>query len=138
MSTVARPEQAVPVARQRPVRLVGDDGVEVADQQQPALAAAAQVAEQVGRVAGRRALDPLGLRLGRQEGDAERDRLLGAGDVAGRRRHADERLQLALGHEGEALGGLDHGCLAEAAGSAGCAPIGFTKWKLVMRMPVLR
>ena len=31
------------------------------------------------------------------------------GDVAGRRRHAHERLQLALGHQRQASGGLDHG-----------------------------
>jgi hypothetical protein len=80
-----RADQSIPVAGERPVGVVGDDRVEVAEQQQAALAAAAQVSEQVGRVAGRGAVDPLGLRLGWQEGDAESDRLLRARNVARRR-----------------------------------------------------
>ena len=76
-------------------------------------------------MAGRRALDPLRLRLGRQEGDAERHGLLGAGHVAGGRGDAHQSLELALGYDGDALGVLDH-----LAGRA--------KWNAVMRMPVLR
>ena len=81
-------------------------------------------------MAGRRALDPLRLGLGRQERDAERHGLLGAGHVAGGRGDAHERLELPLGHD--EAGGVSDGASNQPRRT------GFTKWKLVMRMPVLR
>src|SRR6185503_8306209 len=122
----------------RPVRVVRDDGVEVADQHDPLRAGPLQAADQIRRMALGRAGHALGLRLGRQEGDAERYGLLRAGDVSRGRRDPYQRLELALGDEREPLRRLDHSGPAEAGGSAACAPMAFAKWKDVMRMPVFR
>ena len=73
------------MALERTVRVVGDDRVEVPEQEQPRLAAAAQAADEVAGVAGRGAVHALDLRLGRQEGGGERHALLRALEVAGRR-----------------------------------------------------
>ena len=77
MSIVPEPSSAVAVARQRAVLVVGDDGVEVAEQQQPARARAGQPDEQVGGVIGRGALDALDRRLVGRERGRDRDGLLG-------------------------------------------------------------
>ena len=72
-------------------------------------------------------------RLRRQERDAERHGLLGAGHVARRGRHAHERLELALGDDRDRSARV--GCGKQ---STQLAPMGFAKWKLVMRIPVFR
>ena len=90
--------EPVLLAQQRPVVLVGDDRVEVAEQQDPALAAAQGGAGQgaVG-VARARAGQPLAGRRGRGQGARDGDALLGAVHVTRRRGHGHERLELALG-----------------------------------------
>ena len=102
---------------------MGDDRVEVADQQQPAPPCRAG-ARAGRRVAGGRALHPLGSASGGRK-RRRRHGLLGAGHVPRRCRDAYEGLQLALGHDATRSAVLDHGIV-------------FTKWKLVIRIPVFR
>ena len=82
----------------RPVRSVMDDGVEMAEEEQPARPGPGQPADEVGRMVRRGALDPLDRRLGGHERGCERHALLGAVYVTGRRGHRHERLELALDH----------------------------------------
>ena len=91
----ARPDQAVAVADQRAMRVVADDRVEVAQEQDASGPLSVDSRQEVRRVAGRRARDALDLGFRRQQCRAQRDRLLGAVVVARRRGHADERLELA-------------------------------------------
>ena len=104
----ARAGEPVAVTGERPVRVVVDDRVEVPQQHEPPLPAAAQGPHEVAGMVGSRALEPLHLGLGRQEGSRQRHALLGSLDVARRRRHGHERLQLALRRERHAGGHLDH------------------------------
>ena len=91
-------EQVVAVAPQRLVVRVGDDGVDVAEQQDPAPRRAAQRGR-AGRARGR-ARSTAGARPRASAGSSAaqtRGALLRAVDVARRRRDGDERLELALG-----------------------------------------
>ena len=63
-------------AAERLVRAVMHDGVEVAEQKEPAGATSANPADQVRRVVGRGAWDALHLGLGRHERRGQRDALL--------------------------------------------------------------
>jgi hypothetical protein len=81
-----------------------DDRVEVTEQQQPARARAANPGEQVGGVRLAGAVEALDLGLGRQQRDADRDRLLSSGDVTRRRGDADQRIELALGARANLIG----------------------------------
>jgi hypothetical protein len=107
------------------VRIVMDHRVEVSQEQQTALAAAAEPADQVEGMGRRRALHPLDLGLGWQKCRRQRHAFLRALDVAGRRRHGHQRLQLALGRERHAGGGVDHSS-------------GAWKWWAEIRSPVLK
>jgi hypothetical protein len=122
-----RTGQAVASAGQRAVFGVRHDSVEMAEQEDAHGAGSREAADEVRRVADRGARDALDTRLWRKEGPTEGNRLLGARHVAGRGGDAHESLQLSFGLQRHALGGFDH------RGSRG-----FAKWKLVMRIPVLR
>jgi hypothetical protein len=94
-------DQAVTGALERAVRLVRDDRVEVAEQQELSLARPSQAQQKIGRVARGGAWDPLRLRLRGCKRGAQRDGLLGARDVAGRRGDRHECLELAFGVPGD-------------------------------------
>ena len=101
----AGPVQPVAVPPQGPVVVVADHGVDVAEQQQPALAGSGHPGDQVGGAAGRRAGNALDRRVRRQHRGTDRECLLGAAEIAGGRGDRDERFQLALGERGDPLGG---------------------------------
>jgi hypothetical protein len=82
---------------------VSDDRVEVAEQEQPAVAASGQAGEEIVGVLGARAGQALDLDLARKQRRDHGDRLLGAGEVAGGRGDADESLELAFGMGGDPL-----------------------------------
>ena len=86
--------------------VMGDHGVEVAEQQEAAAAGAAQARDQVVGVVGRGARDALELGVVGGERGAHRGALLGAVAVAARARDGHERLQLARGAAGDLLRGL--------------------------------
>jgi hypothetical protein len=88
-------DELVAVAVQRPVVAVPDHGVHMAEQQHAPRAGPAQARDEVLGMVGRRAGDALDLGgVGQQRG-THRGALLGAVHVAGRRRHADQSLELA-------------------------------------------
>ena len=89
-------DQAVALAGQRTVVGVGDDGVEMAEQQHPAAPGARDRRQQIGGVPGRRAGRPLDRRLVRQHRGDERADLLRGRDVPRRGRDRDQGLELAL------------------------------------------
>jgi hypothetical protein len=100
-------DELLALAPQRLVLLVRDDGVDVAEQEDALAAAAVQARDRVLRMPGRRARDALDLGLLGKQQRAHRDALLGAGHVARRARHADQRLELArdaMGQLGDGLG----------------------------------
>jgi hypothetical protein len=96
------------VALQRVVGEMSHHRVEVAEQQHAQDSGPLEASDEVLGVTGRGALDALDVRLGRQKGHAERDRLLRARDVAGRRGDPHERLELAFGLKREPGSGVDH------------------------------
>lgn len=118
------------------MRGMSDDGVQMAEQEQAPRARASHCREQIRRVRGTRALDPLDLDLGGQEGGRDRNGLLCAGEVAGGRGDPDQRFELALGATRDLLpGGADPGpvegeaqplvpCSGEAVGSPAGRPTG--------------
>ena len=79
------------------MRGMGYDRVEMPDEQDPARAGPVNAQLEVGRVIRRRARRRAGLGDVGDQRDRDRHRLLGAGDVARRRGHGDERLEVALG-----------------------------------------
>ncbi len=74
--------------------VVGDDRVEVAEQQDAARAGAGDPGAEVGRVVRAGAREVLDLRAVREQAGDDRLRLLRARDVTRRGRDADERLEL--------------------------------------------
>jgi hypothetical protein len=105
----ARPVELVGVggvALHRPVVVMRDDGVEMSEEQDPAAARAGEAGDEVRRVVGAGARDVLHGRVVGQQRGGDRGGLLGAPNVARRRRDPDQRLDLALGTVGDVRGGL--------------------------------
>ena len=95
MSIVPEPTSCSPSPRQRPVVGVGDDRVEVAEQQDARAAGSAQLQQQVVGVVGRSSrAGACTSASGGARSPGGGDRRLGAGPVAGRRRDVDERAQI--------------------------------------------
>ena len=91
-------KQVVAASPRRQEGIVRDDSVEVADQQDFALAGAINRDDNVRGVLGGRAGDPLDPRAGRGQRRDKRDHLLGCLGVTGRRRDRDHCLCVSLGH----------------------------------------
>ena len=104
----ARPGEAVALPRERTVGIMRDNRVEVSEQQHSRLAASPQPAHEVARVFGRGALQPLDLNLRGQKGGRERHAFLGPFQIARRRRHPHQGLELALGGERHPGCRVDH------------------------------
>ena len=111
----ARAVEAVALAAQRLMSLVGDDGVEMAEQQHPLAPRPGHPGDEVGGLVRRRARRAGDLGLVRRERGGYGDGLVGAPDVTARRGDGHERVELALGVAGDALGGRGDGRIGHGA-----------------------